>query len=313
MNTHQNARLTAWGRAELIRRLVRDQEPVAVVAAALHLSRQTVYKWRRRFLAAGWAGLVPRSSRPRRSPRTTPPAVVRRIVRLRLQRFTGPEIAETLGLPPSTVGRVLQRLGLGRLKQPTSASGPAYVRATPGELVHVDIKGLDRFTTVGHRIHGDRRRAGRRQGLGKDFLHVAVDDTTRLAYAAVYPTQDAAACRAFLAAAQRWFATLGIDVQAVMTDNAKAYLSTPVQQQLATTLTQHLTTRPYRPQTNGKAERFIQTALRRWAYKRPYPTSRHRSAALPAFLDSYNTARPHRALGRIPLLLYFLMRCEQRP
>lgn len=313
MNTHKNARLTAWGRAELIRRLVRDQEPIAVVAAALHLSRQTVYKWRRRFLAEGWAGLAPRSSRPHRSPRTTPPRIVRRILRLRLERLTGPEIAETLGLPPSTVGRVLQRLGLGRLKQPTPASGPAYVRATPGELLHVDIKGLDRFTAVGHRIHGDRRRTGRRQGLGKDFLHVAVDDATRLAYAAIYPTQDAAACTTFLAAARRWFATLGIDVQAVMTDNAKAYLSTPFQRQLAAGLIQHLPTRPYRPQTNGKAERFIQTALRRWAFKRPYRTSEHRSAALPTFLDSYNTERPHRALGRIPPLLYFLMRCEQRP
>lgn len=313
MNTHKNARLTAWGRAELIRRLFQDQEPVALVAAALHLSRQTVYKWRRRFLAEGWAGLAPRSSRPHRSPRTTPRRIERRILRLRLERLTGPEIAETLGLPPSTVGRILQRLGLGRLKQPTSAKGPAYVRATPGELLHVDIKGLDRFTAVGHRIHGDRRRTGRRQGLGKDFLHVAVDDTTRLAYAALFPTQDAAACTAFLAAARRWFAALGIDVQAVMTDNAKAYLSTPVQHHLASALIQHLTTRPYRPQTNGKAERFIQTALRRWAFKRPYRTSRQRSAALPTFLDSYNTERPHRALGRIPPLLYFLMRCEQRP
>jgi transposase InsO family protein len=313
VNTHKNARLTAWGRAELIRRLVHDQESVATVAAALHLSRQTVYKWRRRFVAEGWAGLAPRSSRPQRSPRATPARLVRRILRLRLQRQTGPEIAEALGLPPSTVGRILQRLGLGRLKQPAAASGPAYVRATPGDLVHLDIKGLDRFTAVGHRIHGDRRRGGRRQGLGKDFLHVAVDDATRLAYAAVYPTQDAAACTAFLQAARRWYATLGIDVQAVMTDNAKAYLSLPFQQQLAGALIRHLTTRPYRPQTNGKAERFIQTALRRWAFKRPYRTSRHRSAALPTFLDSYNIERPHRALGRIPPLLYFLMRCEQRP
>lgn len=313
MNTHYNARLTAWGRVELVRRVVEDGELPAAVAAALHVSRTTVYKWLRRFAAAGWEGLVERSSRPHRSPRATPSPVVRRILRLRTQRLTGPEIAEQLGLPPSTVGRVLQRAGMGRIKAPATPSGPRYERDTPGELVHVDTKGLDRFTTVGHRIHGDRTRAGRRTGLGKEYLHVAVDDATRVAFAALHPKQDGPTCAAFLHHAQAWYAKLGIAVRGVMTDNAKAYLGRDVQAVFGTHDIRHLRTRPYRPQTNGKAERFIQTALRRWAFKRPYRTSQARGAALADFLDSYNVARPHRSLGRVPPLFHFLMRCEQRP
>ncbi len=313
MNTHYNARLTAWGRAELVRRIMEDREPPAIVAAALHVSRSTVYKWLRRFAAAGWAGLADRSSRPHRCPRATPSWVVQRIVRLRTIRLTGPEIAEQLRVPPSTVGRVLQRAGMGRMKLPASLAGPRYERGTPGELVHVDTKGLDRFTAVGHRIHGNRSRAGRRTGLGKEYLHVAVDDATRLAFAELHPGQDGPTCAAFLRHARRWYAQLGIEVHGVMTDNAKAYLSDAVRTVFAAHHLRHLRTRPYHPQTNGKAERFIQTALRRWAFKRPYPNSRTRSAALPDFLDSYNVERPHRSLGRVPPLFHFLMRCAQRP
>jgi transposase InsO family protein len=237
---------------------------------------------------------------------------VRRICRLRRQRLTGPEIAEQLGLPPSTVGRILQRQGLGRLKGPGPTGGPRYERARPGELLHVDTKGLDRFEAVGHRIHGKRSRAGRRQGLGKDYLHVAIDDATRLAYAELHPSQDGPTSAAFLARTIAWFAQLGIPIERVMSDNAKAYTSHAFQATLRTARARHLRTRPYRPQTNGKAERFIQTALRRWAYKRPYRNSHARNAALPEFLDCYNTERPHRALGRVPPLFHFLMRCEQR-
>lgn len=308
MNTHYNARLTAWGRAELVRRIVVDQEPPTVVAAALHVSRQTVAKWVRRFVAEGWAGLADRSSRPMRSPRTTPARLVQRIVRLRRQRLTGPEIAERLALPPSTVGRVLQRLGLGRLRQPGSVGGPAYQRAVPGELLHVDTKALPRFLAVGHRIHGNRSTAGRRRGLGHDHLHVAIDDATRIAFAELHATAQASACTTFLAHAQRWYARLGIAVQAVMTDNARAY--GPALR--AFPHLRHLKTKPYRPQTNGKAERFIQTALRRWAFKRAYRTSRHRNATLPMFLDSYNFERPHRAIGRVPPVFSYLMRRQQR-
>lgn len=313
MNTHYNARLTAWGRAELVRRVLIDREPPAVVAAALRISPNTVYKWLRRFAEEGLAGLAQRSSRPHRCPRATAARVVRRILRLRTRRLTGPEIAEQLGLPPSTVGRVLQRAGMGRLKAPATASGPRYQRDTPGELVHVDTKGLDRFTAIGHRIHGNRSKAGRRTGLGKEYLHVAVDDASRLAFVELHPRQDGATCAAFLRHAQRWFAELGIPVHGLMTDNAKAYTSRAVAAVLHAHRIRHLRTRPYRPQTNGKAERFIQTALRRWAFKRPYRTSTLRAAALPDFLDSYNTERPHRSLGRVPPLLHFLMMRREQP
>lgn len=310
MNTHYNARLTVWGRGEAVRRVLADQEPVPVVAAALHVSPRTIYKWLRRYRDEGPAGLLDRSSRPHHSPRQTPPATVRRILALRQQRLTGPEIAERLHLPPATVGRVLQRLGLGRLHQPPSR-GPRYERATPGELLHVDLKGLPRFRAVGHRIHGDRSRAGRCQGLGHDFLHVAIDDCTRLAFAELLPAQDGPTCAAFLQRAHAWFAALGIPIQQLMTDNAFAYRSHAVRHVLTTRGVRHLRTRPYHPQTNGKAERFIQTCLRRWAYRRPYRTSEARGRALPPFLDWYNLSRPHRALGNVPPLLHFLMRCEQ--
>ena len=185
MNTHYNARLTAWGRAELVRRVLVDEEPPSVVAAALLVTRQTVAKWVRRFVEEGWAGLVDRSSRPRRSPRATPSRLVQQIVRLRRQRLTGPEIAERLRVAPSTVGRVLQRLGMGRLKQPGSTGGPAYQRTVPGELLHLDTKALPRFRAIGHRIHGNRSKAGRARGLGHDHLHVAIDDATGIALIAL--------------------------------------------------------------------------------------------------------------------------------
>jgi len=198
VNTHQNARLTVWGRGEVVRRVVQDQELVRVVADAMCVSPGTVYKWVRRFAREGAPGLVDRSSRPHQSPRGTHPRVIRRILRLRSTRLTGPEIAEQLQLPASTVGRVLQRHGMGRLKSPGSTAGPRYQRAAPGELVHVDTKGLDRFVVAGHRIHGNRSRVGRRQGFGKDYLHVAVDDASRLAFAELQPAQDAATCARFL-------------------------------------------------------------------------------------------------------------------
>lgn len=313
MNTHNNARLTLWGRAEVVRRVVEEGEPVAVVAAAVHVTPGTVYKWLRRFATEGWPGLTDRSSRPRRSPRQTPPAAVQRILRLRTRRLTGPEIAEQLALPPSTVGRVLQRLGMGRLKGPGPTAGPRYQRETPGELLHVDTKALPRFLAAGHRVHGNRSKAGRAEGLGADHLHVAVDDATRVAFVELRAAQTGAACAGFLKHAVAWYARQGITVQSVMTDNAKAYTSRIHRAVCTQHGLRHLRTKPYHPQTNGKAERFIQTALRRWAFKKPYRTSAHRAAALPAFVDSYNLERPHRALGNVPPLLHFLMlRSTQR-
>ena len=308
MNTHQNARLTVWGRAEAVRRLLQDGEPVALVAAALHVSPRTLYKWRRRFLTEGPAGLLDRSSRPHRSPRRTARGAVRRIIRLRTtRRLTGPEIAAALHLPVATVGRWLRHEGLGRLKQPGSDQPrPRYQRERPGELLHVDLKSLPRFVAIGHRIHGDHSKVGRRRGLGADYLHVAVDDATRLAHAEVLPAQDGPACAAFLRRTLSWFSGLGITIERVMTDNAFAYTGHAMRAVLTPSGIRHLRTRPYSPQTNGKAERFIQTCLRGWAYKRPYRTSTARTAAFPGFLDFYNTARDHSALGHMPPLLHFL-------
>ena len=310
MNTHQNARLTVWGRAEAVRRLLQDGEPVTLVAAALHVSPGTLYKWRRRFLTEGPAGLLDRSSRPHRSPRRTADQVIRRMIRLRTtRRLTGPEIAAQLQLPVATVGRLLYHAGLGRLKQPGSDRlRPRYQREQPGELLHVDLKALPRFVAVGHRIHGNPSKAHRPRGLGADYLHVAVDDATRLAHAEVLPAQDGPTCAAFLTRTLTWFAGLGIQVERVMTDNAFAYTGRAVQAVLTTSRLRHLRTRPYSPQTNGKAERFIQTCLRGWASKRPYRTSTARTAAFPTFLDFYNTARDHSALGRVPPLLHFFSR-----
>jgi transposase InsO family protein len=308
VNTHQNARLTVWGRAEAVRRLLQDGEPVTLVAAALHVSPRTLYKWRARFLAEGPAGLLDRSSRPHHSPRCTPRRVIQRMLRLRTtRRLTGPEIAAALPLPRATVGRWLRHAGLGRLKQPGSERlRPRYQRERPGELLHLDLKPLPRFVTVGHRVHGDHSKVGRCRGLGADYLHVAVDDATRLAHAEVLPAQDGPACAAFLEHTRNWFAGLGIAIERVMTDNAFAYRGKAMQAVLTTSGIRHLRTRPYSPQTNGKAERFIQTCLRGWAYKRPYRTSKARTAAFPAFLDFYNTTRDHSALGHVPPLLHFL-------
>jgi len=310
VNTHQNARLTVWGRAEAVRRLVQDGEPVTLVATALHVSVRTLYQWRRRFCTEGPAGLLDRSSRPHHSPRRTAERLVRRIVHLRTrQRLTGPEIAAALRLPVATVGRLLRRAGLGRLQQPGSdRPRPRYQREHPGELLHVDLKALPRYVTIGHRIHGNHSKVGRRRGLGADYLHVAIDDATRLAHAEVLPAQDGPAGAAFLTRTVSWFAGLGVSVERVMTDNAFAYTGHAVRTVLTASGVRHLRTRPYSPQTNGKAERFIQTCLRGWAYKRPYRTSAARTAAFPSFLDFYNTARDHSALGRVPPLLSFFSR-----
>jgi transposase InsO family protein len=308
VNTQQNARLTVWGRAEAVRRLLQDGEPVTLVAAALHVSPRTLYKWRARFLTEGAAGLLDRSSRPHHSPRCTPRRTLQRMIYLRpSRRLTGPEIAAALQLPRATVGRWLHHAGLGRLQQPGSEGPrPRYQRERPGELLHVDLKPLPRFVTAGHRMHGDRSKVGRRRGLGADYLHVAVDDATRLAPAELLPAQDGPACAAFLERTLGWFPGLGIAIERVMTDNAFASTGHAVRTVLTARGIRHLRTRPYSPQTNGQAERFIQTCLRGWADKRPYRTSVARTAAFPAFLDFYNTARDHSALGHVPPLLHFL-------
>ncbi len=311
MNVHKNAKLAPAGRALLVARVVVGQERRAQVARAFGVSQRTVTKWVGRWRLAGAGGLADRSSRPRRCPHQLPGRAVRRIERLRRRRWTGPQIAQRLGLPISTVGLVLRRLRLNRLRslEPRVAV-VRYERARPGELVHVDTKTLARIERVGHRIHGDRQ--ARVYGAGWEYVHVCVDDATRLAYTEVLPQEDRAAATAFVERAAAWFAQLGVRIERLMTDNAWAYRSHVFQAALAARGVRHLRTRPYTPRTNGKAERFIQTCLREWAYQRPYRRSAARTAALQPFTRHYNVERPHTALQRRPPLARLLELSEQR-
>lgn len=301
MNSHKNARLGFAGRACLVERLLEDGWSTTETAAAFGVSVQTVRKWRRRYQAEGRDGLRDHASRPHRSPRQVSAMLERRIARLRTQRRSGPQIADALALPLSTVGDVLRRLGLGRL--PSLTVRPPivrYERERPGELLHIDAKKLGRIVVVGHRITGDRAVRGPRRRTGWETLHVAIDDCSRVAYAELLPDETAASAVVFLAHAVAWLATLGVRVEAVMTDNAFCYVHRQYATAIAALGLRHLRTRPYTPRTNGKAERFIQTALREWAYAKPYRSSRARAGALGPFLTSYNTTRPHTAHDRKP-------------
>jgi transposase InsO family protein len=301
MDSHQNARTTPHSRAEIVRRLVEAHQPVARVARDFGISERTVRKWRARFEHEGAAGLVDRSCRPHHSPRATPAAVVARIEALRRQRWTGARIAPAVARSRATVGRLLRRLGLARLRQLDPVL-PArrYERARPGDLLHVDIKKLGRIAGIGHRITGDRRHRAR--GIGWEYVHVAIDDCSRLAYAEVLLNERAEAVAAFLRRACRWFARRGVRIQRVLSDNGPGYTSGLFAAACRALRVAPRRTRPYTPRTNGKAERFIQTLLREWAYGRPYTSSLERQAALPAWLHYYNWHRRHGALlGRPPI------------
>lgn len=310
VNVHKNAKLAPAGRALLVQRVVGGERRTAV-AHAFGVSVRTADKWLARYRQEGVAGLVDRSSRPRGSPRQLAAAIVRRIERLRRQRWTSPAIAQQLGVPVSTVGITLRRLGLNRLRMlDPRLPVVRYERARAGELVHVDTKQLARIERVGHRIHGDRRT--RVAGAGWEHLHVCIDDATRVAYTELLPTANRFATAAFLQRAASWFGQLGVRIERVMTDNAFAYRSRAYQAVLQTLGARHVRTRPYTPRTNGKAERFIQTCLREWAYRRPYRRSATRTAALPGFTQRYNVERPHTALQRRPPLARLLELSEQR-
>jgi transposase InsO family protein len=297
---HQNARTTRHSRMLIVERL-QSGWPVPAVAAALGVDPKTVRKWRDRYAAAGAAGLRDRSSRPHRSPTRLAAGTVEEIERLRRQRLTGPAIARRLGRPVSTIGAVLRRRGLGRLaalepKPPVIR----YERERPGELIHLDIKKLGRIDGVGHRITGDRRGQSAKRGTGWEYLHVAVDDASRLAYTEMLPNERKESATAFLIRALGWFERHGVTVTRVMTDNGSCYRSTLFRATCAAAEARHLRTKPYTPRTNGKAERFIQTSLREWAYASPYHSSDERTQAMPAWLCAYNTRRPHSALGGKP-------------
>ncbi len=300
MNVHKNARMTVRGRALLVERTGEHGWPVAQAASAAGVSQRTAHKWLARYRTGGEAALGDRRSTPRRSPHRTPEATGADIERLRRERLSGPRIARRLALPVSTVGAVLRRLGLGRLK--TLDERPEivrYERATPGELIHIDTKKLGRIDGIGHRITGDRTK--RKRKLGWEYLHVAIDDCSRLAYTELLPAETGLACAGFLARSAQWFATNGVAVRRVMTDNAFAYTrSRAFKATLAGLAARHITTRPYRPRTNGKAERFIQTALREWLYANAYTQSAKRAADMPGWLHWYNHHRPHSALKALP-------------
>ena len=293
MNVHKNARTTVRGRAELVRRVLEEGQAVTAVAAAFGVDVKTVYKWVERFQAEGPKGLEDRSSRPRRLRDPTPAEAVERIIALRRERRTGEQIAREVGVSASTVSRILREAKLSRAKDLEPAWPVVrYERELPGELIHLDIKKLGRFEAEGHRVTGDRQ-AGRSRGAGWEFVHVCIDDASRIAFSQILPDEKKESAVAFLRAAIAYYLSLGVVVARVMTDNGSCYRSRAFRKVCAGLGLKHIRTRPYTPKTNGKAERFIQTALREWAYANAYPTSDHRAAELPLWLHRYNWHRPH--------------------
>ena len=300
MNVHKDARLTPRGRAELVRRVGQGETPRAL-CAALGITIKTVNKWVERHRAGGSPGLADRSSRPHRLYRPTPVETVETVLALRRQRFNGQQIARDSGVSPATVSRILRRAGLSRIKDLEPPEPVVrYEREHPGELIHIDIKKLGRIEGVGHRIAGDRRGQsnprGRRQGLGWEFVHVGVDDASRVAFSQVLPDEKKESAVAFLEAAVAYYAGLGVAIARVMTDNGSCYSSHAFREACARLSLKHIRTRPYTPKTNGKAERFIQTSLREWAYAQAFAHSNQRTAELSPWLHRYNWHRPHKGI-----------------
>ena len=302
MNVHKNARLTPQGRRLLVRRITEEGWRIADAAQAAGISQRQSYRWLARYRSGGAAALADRSSAPQRCKHRIGAERVGEIERLRRQRMSGPALARQLGMPVSTVGAILRRLGLGKLAalEPKPAV-VRYERERPGELIHIDTKKLGRIEGIGHRITGRTRGAvNRHHGIGWEALHVCIDDATRLAYSEILADERKASAVGFLERALGWFAWHSVTVERVMTDNGSAYRSKAFRAAVATAGLKHKRTRPYTPRTNGKAERFIQTSLREWAYARSYVSSQERSMALMSWLDHYNTERPHTALAHHP-------------
>jgi transposase InsO family protein len=294
MRVHRNAKTTLKMR-QLIAMRAQQGWTYARIAEALGISVRTVAKWVARSRQID--GLLDGSSRPHRQPRRTVPALERAIVALRRRRLTAWQISTALRQPRSTVTRVLARAGLNRIALLDPATPvQRYEWPHVGDLLHVDLKRLGRVSGVGHRIHGDRRRRARK--IGWEYLHVAIDDATRLTYAEVLAADDAPSCAAFLQRTLAWFRRRGVAIRRLLTDNALAYKAGVFAAVCRRWQVRQRFTRPYRPQTNGKAERFIQTLLREWAYRTPYRSSARRTAALSPYLRFYNHRRPHASLGR---------------
>jgi transposase InsO family protein len=301
MNVHQNARLTPLSRADLVRRVLELGQPAGMVAFAFGICAKTVRKWVGRFQTEGSAGLADRSSRPSRLDRPTPPEQVETIIALRRQRLCGNHIAAQAGVSPATVSRVLQRAGLARLRDLEPAEAvQRYQYAEPGGLIHLDIKTLGRFEQAGHRVTGDRRGQSNSRGIGWEYVHVGIDDASRLAFTAIHDDQKATSAVAFLTAAIAYYNSLGITVTRVMTDNGSCYKAHAFAQACQALGVRHIRTRPFTPKTNGKAERFIQTSLREWAYARTYTSSAQRARHLPEWTHMSNWHRPHGSINSKP-------------
>jgi transposase InsO family protein len=299
MNNHQNARLTVHGRALLVQRVFEEGLRPAEVAQAMGVSTRTVYKWLHRFREEGRDGLRDRSSRPQRCPHATSPELRQQILARRRQRQTYRQIAQELGIGLSTVSRLVRAAGLNRLAY-LDPPRPAnrYEHDAPGDMLHLDIKKLGRFHRPGHRVTGNRRQDS--PGAGWEYVHVAIDDHSRVAFASIHPDETGkSACQALLRAV-RSYAGLGIHFRKVLTDNGSAYRSQVFRRLCRRLGLRHHRTKPYTPRTNGKAERFIQTALREWAYACAYENAEQRGEHLPAWLHCYNWHRPHASIGYQP-------------
>jgi len=306
MNNHKSARLTPHSRALLVRRITQDGLRVEEAAQAAGVSVRTAYKWLRRFRHEGSAGLQNRSSRPSHCPHAIDAPKVEQTIELRRARRTYRDIAIDLGLAPSTVARLLQRAGLNRLARLEPATPiRRYEHPAPGDMLHLDIKRLGRFQRPGHRVTGDRQIAS--HGAGWEYVHIAIDDHSRVAFGSVEANEQAVSAGRALLKAIRYYRGLGITFTRVLTDNGACYRSRAFARLLRRLRLRHKRTQPYTPRTNGKAERFIQTALREWAYARSYDSSDQRATHLNPWLHQYNWHRRHASLGyqppisRIPL------------
>jgi len=306
MNLHKHARLSPRGRALLVDRILMQGLRVEEAAHAAGVSVRTAYKWLKRFKEEGLDGLTDRSSRPQRCPHATPQAVVDQVVEQRRSRQTYRQIAEHLSVAPSTIARLLRRAGLHRLAElEPAAPENRYEYAAPGQLLHLDIKKLARFRQPGHRVTGNRRINS--DGIGWEYVHLAIDDHSRVAFGSIEPDErGSSACRALLQTV-RYYRALGVRFERVLTDNGACYKSRGFRRLVRRLGIRHLRTRPYTPRTNGKAERLVQTSLREWAYARSYANSEQRAHAFTGWLHHYNWHRLHAGIGykppitRIPL------------
>ncbi len=294
----QRMRYSLESRCRIVQLILAGESPQAA-AAACGASRATGYRLWRRYQEGGWAALADRPSTPRRQPRRLARELEQRILAAREYAKAGPLIvAAQLGLPASTVWKVLHRYGVSRLQLPAREPVRRYERSRPGELIHVDIKKLGRFWTIGKRVYGDRLTRNRHAGW--QYLHLAIDDHSRLAYCELLPSESPADCVAFLRRALTWYGERGITIERVLSDNGNGYRSCAWREACAELGIQRRYTRPRRPQTNGKAEALVKTLLREWAYRFAYPTSTHRARALPGYLRWYNQHRPHSSIGGLP-------------